>query len=94
MTVQIHAGTVLLPNTLWTTMQVEDEVVLYDEDRQQTLHLNTTAALVWRLLDGDRSCGDIQALLTEAYDDALPIGDQVLQVCEQMILDDIALVVD
>ncbi|MFK7830147.1 MAG: PqqD family protein [Congregibacter sp.] len=94
MSVILDEDSILIPNTQWTAMYVEDELVLFDEDQQQTMYLNPTASLVWRLLDGSRSCGELRELLTEAYDDPEPIEIQVLQVCQQMLDDSIALVIE
>lgn len=55
-----------------------DEVLLYLPGGDQTLYLNETAALVWRLCDGERSGIQIVELLTEAYpESAAAIAGQV-----------------
>jgi hypothetical protein len=45
----------------------DDELVLYHFDKTQVIFLGETAALIWRLLDGHRSVGDIKRLLQGAY---------------------------
>jgi hypothetical protein len=47
-----------------------DEVLIYLPGGDRTLYLNETAALVWRLCDGQRTGVEIIDLLTEAYPEA------------------------
>jgi hypothetical protein len=47
-----------------------DEVLIYLPGGDKTLYLNETAALVWRLCDGQRTGVEIIDLLTEAYPEA------------------------
>jgi hypothetical protein len=47
-----------------------DEVLIYLPGSDKTLYLNETAALVWRLCDGQRTGGEIADLLAEAYPEA------------------------
>ena len=46
---------------------MEGEILLYCLDRKTMLQLNESAAAVWRLCDGQRSVGEIVALLSEAF---------------------------
>lgn len=50
--------------------QVEEETVLYFPGEARVLYCNPTAALVWRLCDGQRSVADIAAELAAAYPEA------------------------
>jgi len=55
-----------------------DEVLVYLPGSDKTLFLNETAALVWRLCDGQRTGTQMIELLTEAYPEAqAEIGPQV-----------------
>jgi hypothetical protein len=47
-----------------------DEILIYLPGGDKTLYLNETAALVWRLCDGQRTGVEIIDLLTEAYPEA------------------------
>ncbi len=47
---------------------VDDEVVVYDLERQRAHNLNHTAALVWRSADGERSEEDLSALVSARLD--------------------------
>jgi hypothetical protein len=50
--------------------ELEGEVVLFRLGSSNTLHLNETAALVWKLADGTRTGSDIAAFLASEYPDA------------------------
>ena len=39
--------------------ELDDEVLVYDMDRDRAHCLNSTAALVWKLCDGRKSAGDL-----------------------------------
>lgn len=91
--VPISEQTVLLKNPMWSSLLVDDEVVLFGQARQHTHHLNATAGLVWRLIDGERDVAAILALLMEAYPEANTLPLDVMSVCQQMIQDQLALVV-
>lgn len=51
-------------------------MLLYSRDKTQAVFLNATAALIWRLCDGQRSVAVIRSLLQEAYPQA---ADEVAQ---------------
>jgi len=42
--------------------------VLIDPYRRTLVHLNPTASLIWRLLDGERSCAGIIEALREEFE--------------------------
>ena len=48
----------------------EDELLLYHLESTRTVYLNTSAALVWELCDGETSIADIIAFLQEQFPDA------------------------
>ena len=48
------------------TQRVGDELVIYDERTHAAHRLNPTAALVWRLADGERSVTDSASNLRES----------------------------
>ncbi|HEY7906521.1 MAG TPA: PqqD family protein [Wenzhouxiangella sp.] len=91
--VPISEQTVLLKNPMWSSLLVDDEVVLFDQARQHTHYLNATAGLVWRLIDGERDLEAIASLLMDAYPEAESLAVDVVSVCQQMIQDQLALVV-
>lgn len=49
---------------------LDDELILYDQTRDRGHCLNRTAALVWRLADGERSIADIAGILRTELDPA------------------------
>lgn len=46
---------------------VDGEVLLYHPGTATAVYLNETAALVWRLCDGERTVGQIASLLAGAF---------------------------
>lgn len=46
---------------------MDGELLLYDPRSAVTLHLNGPSAVVWQLLDGQRSLADIVAVVQESY---------------------------
>ncbi|MFP4345721.1 MAG: PqqD family protein [Anaerolineales bacterium] len=49
---------------------VDDELLLFHPATTRIVYCNATAGLIWRLCDGERTVGEIVALLTEAYPEA------------------------
>jgi pyrroloquinoline quinone biosynthesis protein D len=47
---------------------VDDELVLYDATSGRAAYLNDTAAVVWKLCDGERSVEEIGVLLAREID--------------------------
>src|SRR5262245_23153421 len=54
---------------------VGEELIVYDENRHRGHCLNRTAALVWRHADGERTIGDLAAILQAELD---PVADENL----------------
>lgn len=50
--------------------KVDNELLLFNPAKTTILYCNETASLVWQLCDGQRSVGQIVALLVEAYPEA------------------------
>ena len=61
-----------------------DEVLIYVPGSDKTILLNETAALVWRLCDGQRTAVEISDLLAEAY----PESDSAIRKQVQDTLSD------
>lgn len=83
----IDDQTVLLHNPRWRTISVDTDLVLFDEIERQSRHLNETAALIWRLIDGQRSVGEVVDLLQDAYPDNPGLALDVRASC-QALMDD------
>src|SRR5262245_39573191 len=54
-------------DVLHTTL--DDEILIYGQDRMIAFALNQTAAVIWQLCDGERTVADIITMLQEAYPD-------------------------
>ena len=83
----INDQTVLLHNPRWRRVSVDTDLVLFDEIERHSRHLNETAALIWRLLDGQRSVGEVIELLQAAYPDNPDLALDVRASC-QALMDD------
>ena len=64
---------------------LEGEIVLYGAGATQAFYLNETASLVWMLINGERTVGDITALLCEAYPEATTAREDVAGVMAQLL---------
>lgn len=65
-------------------VEVDDEVVLYDDDTRRLHRLNWAAATVWRCLDGTDTLAQIAADIAEAYaaDPDIVLADVERLACE------------
>ncbi|WP_295400220.1 PqqD family protein [uncultured Thiocystis sp.] len=62
-----------------------DELLIYRTGDDSTYYLNGTAALVWRLCDGQRRGADIVDLLVDAYpDESVTIRSQVPEILREL----------
>jgi hypothetical protein len=50
-----------------TTVEIEGDAVIYDEELERSHLLNPTAALIWRLLDGRSRVSEVSADIAEVY---------------------------
>jgi len=56
--------------------EIDRELLVYDEERHRTHRLNESAALVWRLCDGDRSVDEITRMVAATL--AAPVAREVV----------------
>ena len=49
---------------------IDDELLLFHPTTTRIVYCNATAGLIWRLCDGERTVGEMVALLAEAYPEA------------------------
>lgn len=49
---------------------LDGEELIYDLELTRIVYCNQTAALIWRLCDGERSVQELIALLSEAFPEA------------------------
>lgn len=65
---------------------VDDELVLYDPGTGRAAYLNDSAAVVWKLCDGQRSVSEITALIAREMDGSgRPIGGDVEETIGQFV---------
>jgi hypothetical protein len=63
---------------------LEGEIVLYSACSSKAFYLNEPAALVWQLIDGERSVGQMEMLLTDAYPEAPTLKADLVDAIETM----------
>jgi pyrroloquinoline quinone biosynthesis protein D len=64
---------------------IEGEVLLYHPRQTRAIYLNSTAALIWGLCDGNRSAGEIIQMVGESYSDAAAtLEDDVLMTLKEL----------
>ena len=63
---------------------LESEIVLYAVHSEKAFYLNESSALIWQLIDGQRSIEEIESLLTEAYPEALNLKADLIDAIEEM----------
>lgn len=64
--------------------ELDGELLLFHPATDIILHTNQTGALVWHLCDGQRTAGDIVAVLTAAYpEDKSAITADVPDILDQ-----------
>lgn len=78
----IKLDSVPTPEPDYRLEMLDGEALLFDPAQRRLVHCNETAALVWRLCDGQRSVGEIVQLLVEAYPDA---ADEVPQDVQRVL---------
>jgi hypothetical protein len=68
--------------------ELGEEVLLYRPTTHKAIHLNETAAAIWKLCDGTRSLNDIVDLLEGTFPDAKPrLAREVRDVVDQLLRD-------
>ena len=76
-----------------STVELDDNVAVYDDVGQLLILLNTSAAAVWQHCDGTATVDDMVRALAAAHpDDAADIGDDVRQTVRKLV--ELGLVVD
>ena len=66
--------------------EMGEELLLYRPSTHQAIHLNGTAAAVWKLCDGTRTVKDVATCLEAAFpDDKARIASEVQDVVDQLL---------
>src|SRR5271165_6055700 len=81
---QIGPDFVALPRREVVTVEIDGDAILYDELWESTHLLNPTAAIVWRLLDGESQLDELASDLADAFGVAVEdvLGEVVMLVRE------------
>ncbi len=76
------------PNTVsgFELEEIDGELLLYSPELNRSIHMNSTASLIWRLCDGKMTVAELIELLTKAF----PESDDSV---EQDVIDTIDLLV-
>lgn len=82
---------VLLKNSIWKVVDIDHHVVLIDAAFQQRINLNDSATVIWRLIDGVRSCGEIHELLVDAYGSDEVNAEDIFGVFDYLTANQLAL---
>jgi hypothetical protein len=72
------------------TEEVDGEVLVYDTTREILCRLNSSAALVWRTCNGERTIEEITAIVTERLGDFAD-EDLVLVALDNLVAHDLLL---
>ncbi len=78
-------------NYIWEEMD-DGQVLLYRVGAHKAVHLNGSAALIWKLCDGSRTLQDVIGVLSEAYPDMLDTVAADVRSGARMLLKEGALV--
>lgn len=65
----MHTSQIPQPRQDFQLEMLDGEIFLYDKVSTKAVYLNSSAALVWQLCDGQRSIKIIRKILQEAYPD-------------------------
>lgn len=72
--------------------EMDDEILLYRPSTHKAIHLNGTAAVIWKLCDGTRTAKDLVGDLADEFPDAQPKISEEVQEAVDLLLRDGALV--
>lgn len=65
--------------------EIDGELLLYRPSDTRAVYLNQTAALVWRLCNGERRIEEIVNLLTENYPGVQDMHQQITSAINQLV---------
>ncbi len=71
--------------------EMDDEILLYRPSTHKAIHLNETAAAIWKLCDGTRTVKDIVECFLAAYPNAASSVSHEVQEAVDLMLRDGAL---
>jgi len=62
-----NSDTVPIPRKGFLLEELDGETLLYRHELKQMIYLSESAALVWKLCDGERTAQEIVKILSDAY---------------------------
>jgi hypothetical protein len=82
---EVGTGPLVRRNPRFELVEVENEIILYDRETHGVIYLDRPASVIWLLIDGQRSIGDIARMIAEAYPDSqATIGDDVQRTVTEL----------
>ena len=73
----MDASTILSRVAGYTIAEFDGEHMIFHPSEGRAIYLSDSASLVWQLCDGQRTVGDITALLGDAYPEAADLHNEV-----------------
>ena len=68
--------------------EMDEEILLYRPTTHKAIHLNGTAAIIWKLCDGTRTVKDLVECLSAEFPNAKPsITHEVQETIDQLLRD-------
>lgn len=68
--------------------ELENEILIYRPGSHQAIHLNATAAAIWKLCDGTRTISDIVDCLVAEYPvEKIGIAKEVQEAVDRLLID-------
>jgi hypothetical protein len=65
--------------------EMDGEILLYKTGTHKAVYLNETAALVWKLCDGERTVREIADLLAEGFPDCEDLDQDVEKAIRSLL---------
>jgi hypothetical protein len=66
----MNPASIPIPDNEFTLEELDSELLLYHPTKTTAVYLNPTAAIIWRLCDGERTVGEITELIKDSYPEA------------------------
>ena len=78
----------LTQSTGFVVEEMDEEILLYHPNTHKAIHLNRTAAVIWKLCDGKRTVKELTECLAAEFPSAkLNIAHEVQEAIDQLLHD-------
>ena len=66
---------------------IDEEIMLYSEDKTEAVYLNQAASVVWSLCDSTNTVGDIIDSIRAHYveEPAEPLGEEIISALDELL---------